>query len=249
MRQSKQFRRRQLASRLRGSPKRRGLICGLTLSAALIGAGAAAHATTYNEGVSGDLSNVAGAPTLLGDLTLGSNAVIGSSVPSGAPIPNGHGALANQDNDFFTFTVPTGDVLSSVYLASDTSIASGDRFFLGLYPGASSPVDPTNPTPAGLLGYTLPGDAQIGTDLLPALAASDEMGFPPLSHHFSGSLGAGQYTVWVVDGDQPLNYDLNFVVASAPEPGAWLLMLTAIGLTGTLLRRRWRGTPEAVALS
>lgn len=237
---------RQVVSPLCGLSGLKTLFCGLALSAVLAGVGSAANATTYNEAARGDLSDLAGSPTDIGTLTIGNNFVVGSSVPSGDMIPNGHGALVNQDNDFFTFTVPTGHVLSNFNLGTDTSISPGDRFFLGIYPGNTSPVDPSNPTPIGLLGYALPGDPQIGTDLLPALAASNDPGFPSLPQHFSGSLGAGEYTVWVVDGDRPLGYDLNLVVASAaPEPGTWLLMLAAVGLTGVVLRqRRWRPTPS-----
>ena len=215
----------------------RALVGGLVVGAAL-GFGASANATTFNEVTQGDLSDSAGAPTNIGALTVGANTVVGLSIPSGAPIPNGHGALTNQDNDFFTFAVPTGDVLSQIDLGGDTSIEQGDRFFLGLYRGATSPVDPSNPTPAGLLGYALPGAPQIGTDILPALAASSDPGFPPLPTHFSGSLGAGEYTFWLVDGDSPVHYDLNLAVSPVPEPAMWMLMIVGVGLTGATLRRR-----------
>jgi hypothetical protein len=209
------------------------------LSAALLtGVGATAHATSYNETISGDLSDLPGQPTNIGTLTPGNNYVLGSSVPSGAPIPDGHGALAIQDNDFFTFTVPTGYALSQFDIVGDTSISSGDRFFLGIYPGSQTSVDPSNPTPDGLLGYTLPGTPQIGTDVLSALAASDEAGFPALSSHFSGDLEAGNYTVWLVDGDSPLHYDLDLGISAVPEPSMWMLMLAGVGLLGTALRRR-----------
>ena len=210
-----------------------GLVVGLAL-----GLGASANATNYSEATQGDLSNLAGAPTDIGNLTLGANHVAGASIPSGSMIPNGHGALTNQDNDFFTFTVPKGYVLSQFDLGSDTIINPGDRFFLGLYPGATSPVDPKNPSPIGLLGYALPGTPQIGTDLLPVLAASNDPGFPPLPQHFSGSLPAGKYKVWLVDGDTPVHYDLNLAVAPAPEPAMWTLMIAGIGLTGAMLRGR-----------
>ena len=164
----------------------------------------------------------------------------------GPQIPGGHGALENQDNDFFTFTVPVGDVLSHFDIVRDSSIVPGDRFFLGLYPGNTSPVDPSNPSPAGLLGYALPGTSAIGTDVLPALAASNDPGFPPLPTHFSGSLGAGQYTVWVVDGDSPVHYDIDLAVAAAPEPATWVLMIAGIGLTGAMLRRRRLGAVRAI---
>jgi hypothetical protein len=247
MRKTIPFLSRQAVTPRRRALRRGALVCGLMLSAALAAVGGAANATSYNEATQGDLSDYSGAPTNIGALTLGDNFIAGSSIPSGAPIPGGHGALTNQDNDFFTFTVPTGEVLSHFDLVADTSIVQGDRFFLGIYSGATSPVDPSNPTPAGLLGYTLPGAPQIGTDLLPALAASDEPGFPPLPDHFSGSLGAGAYTVWLVDGDSPLHYDVDLAVSSAPEPTTWLLMMTGVGLTGAMLRRRRLGTIQAIA--
>ncbi len=241
MRKSYQVRSRQLVTPRCGSSGLRALFCGFALSAALAGFGAPANATNYNEGTQGDLSDLSGAPTKIGALTLGDNFIVGSSIPSGTLIPGGHGALTNQDNDFFTFIVPTGDVLSNFNLQGDTSIVDGDRFFLGIYRGSTSPVDPSNPTPVGLLGYALPGTGQIGTDLLPILAASDDPGFPPLPQHFSGSLGAGAYTVWLVDGDSPISYDLNLVVSPAPEPGTWVLLVAGIGLTGAMLRQRRLG--------
>jgi hypothetical protein len=208
-----------------------------------VGGAETAKATTYNEVAQGDLSGQSNEPTNIGALETGSNYVIGDSIPSGSLIPDGHGALTNQDNDFFTFTVPKGDVLSAFDLVNDSTITSGDRFFLGIYDGATSPVDPSNPTPAGLLGYTLPGTTQIGKNLLPDLAASDEAGFPALTNHFSGDLGAGQYTVWLVDGDAPVHYDLDLGISAAPEPEMWLLMILGVGLTGATLRRR---SPRAV---
>jgi hypothetical protein len=215
----------------------RTLLCGV-LAGATLGLAANANATNYDEGVQGDLSDSAAAPTDLGALTLGDNLIVGSSIPSGSPIPGGHGALTVQDNDFFTFAISRGEVLSQFVLRGDSTIVSGDRFFLGIYAGTTSPVDPTNPSPAGLLGYTLPGAPQIGTDLLPALAASDEPGFPPLPTHFSGSLPAGNYTVWLVDGDSPVDYDLDLTVSPVPEPATWVVMMAGLGLTGAVLRRR-----------
>lgn len=208
------------------------------LSLALFAGASAANATNYNEGFQGDLSGLPGAPTNIGILTLGENYVVGSSIPSGDPIPDGHGALANQDNDFFTFTVAPRSELSAFDIVSDTSISAGDRFFLGIYSGATASVDPTNPTPAGLLGYTLPGTPQIGSDVLPDLAASNEPGFPPLPTHFKGALGAGAYTVWLVDGDRPVSYDLDLHVAAVPEPASWAMLLLGFGVIGTVVRRR-----------
>ncbi len=211
----------------------------------LAGASAAANATTYNEGTQGDLSGAPGAPTNIGVLSLGDNYVVGSTIPSG-PVIDSHGALANQDNEFFTFTVAAGSQLSAFDIVGDTSMVTGDRAFLGIYAGATASVDPTNPTPAGLLGYTLPGTPQIGTDVLPDLAASNEPGFPPLPVHFSAPLGAGTYTVWLVDADFPVSYDLDLHVGSVPEPATWSLMIGGFGLMGARLRRRSHRAIQAV---
>ncbi len=83
----------------------------------------------------------------------------------------------------------------------------------------------------------------------PVLAASDDPGFPSLPDPFSGSLGTGQYTVWLVDGDSPVHYDLDLVAAPAPEPepGTWMLMMAGVGLAGAMLRRRGPRTIQAIA--
>jgi hypothetical protein len=223
----------------------RRLVQITALSVALLaGLGATAHATVYSEGVSGDLSDSPSMPTDIGTLAPGDNTVTGSSIPSGTLIPNGHGALTIQDNDFFTFTIAAGQQLSYFNLGSDTTITSGDRFFLGIYPTGSTSVDPSNPTPAGLLGYTLPGTPQIGQNILPDLAASDEAGFPALATHFPGVLGAGSYTVWLVDGDSPVHYDLDLGITAVPEPSLWMLMIAGLGMTGATLRRRAGREPQ-----
>jgi hypothetical protein len=238
---------RQPKTQHRGHLRPRALVSVLLLSAALTSLGARANATNYFESIQGDLSDFASTPTNIGSLTSGDNYLVGSSIPSGTPIPDGHGALTVQDNDFFTFTVPTGEVLSHFNIGPDTYIAKGDRFFLGIYTGDTAPVDPNSPTPAGLLGYTLPGMPQIGTDVLPALAASNEPGFPTLPNHFSGSLGAGQYTVWLVDGDSPVAYDLDLTVSAVPEPATWIMMIAGVGLMGVMLRRRRPQALQAIA--
>ena len=228
-----------MAARRRSFPLRT-LACGLAMGAVVAGLGAPAGATNYNEGAQGDLSNLPGSPTNIGALTLGDNFIVGSTIPTGDVIPDSHGARQYPDDEFFTFTVAPGEVLTQFNIVKDTSILTGDRFFLGIYSGATSPVNPANPTPAGLLGYTLPGPLQIGTDVLPALAASNTPGFPQLPHHFSGSLGPGAYTVWLVDGNQPVHYDLDLKISAAPEPETWVLMVASIGLVGAGLRTRRR---------
>ena len=226
----------------------------LALAAAIISLGSAAHATNYSEGpvVGGpdapyevdDLSDsgvvsptIPGSgPTYIGALTLGSNFITGASIPYGTPSPMGD---EYQDNDYASFTVPTGDVLSHLYLSGSTRIVPGDLFFVGIASGDSIKVTP--PSSAGLLGYTLVSTSMIGSDILPALGMSDPPGFsgPPFSGAttFSGALPSGTYSLWLLDGDRPVSYDLNLQVSAAPEPSIWLLMIAGIGGIGLILRR------------
>src|SRR5215204_1776085 len=88
-------------------PRRRAcwrLATGLA-SAALIVVAAPATAQGYNEGVSGDLSNTAAAPTPV-SFTTGSNLVIGTTGRATANDP--------IDADYFTFTLGANQVLDSI---------------------------------------------------------------------------------------------------------------------------------------
>lgn len=234
--------------------------------ASLVCIGSAAHATNYSEGPivgnSGhpdtdtpyevhDLSSMSSSPTNIGVLTMGANFITGATIPYGSVSNPMTGERSHQDNDYVTFTVPEGDLLSSLHLVAPdgstisndgTTILSGDRFFMGIASGAS--VNVTPPSSAGLLGYTLLTSGQIGSDILPALGASDPPGFsgPPFSGAttFTGPLGAGTYTIWMLDGDKPVHYRLDLQVSPAPEPDVWALMLLGTAGAGLALRRRHR---------
>ena len=247
------FKRIRIASK---KPSRSRRVPGVqfALAAAVAGLATTAQATNYNEGpvVGGpdapyevnDLSNsgvvnpeVPGSgPTYIGALTLGSNFITGASIPYGTPSPMGD---EYQDNDYASFTIPTGDVLSHLYLSDGTTIVPGDLFFVGIAKGNS--VNVTPPSSAGLLGYTLVASSMVGSDILPALGMSDPAGFsgPPFSGAttFSGALPSGTYSLWLLDGDSPVNYNLNLQVSATPEPSTWLLMIAGIGGIGLMLRR------------
>lgn len=166
-----------------------------TVAAALLAA-ASAKATTYDEAVSGDLSNDKTAPTAL-TLTPGSNSVIGTV--------NGF-APGTDPQDWVSFTIPAGFVMTSYvnakYVSSDDqgftgfqfgSSFSGDEFTAGSYAGyahygtaASNPDG--NPVPA----------STVGVDLLPLMANPS---FAPGATGFTPPLPAGIYTFLIQQGD------------------------------------------------
>ena len=232
---------------------RRGFAWRLLATAAAAAAMApAVHATNFTE--TSDFSNDPAHPTLLGALAPGSNLITGAittygstTYPDGTPVgPNGE--LTNQDMDYVTFTVPTGYALTQFVVSNGTTIMTSpriDRLFLGLASGSQVVVNPSFTSAAGLLGWTLVSQAQLGTDILPAIGASAPSMFPsvPGATTFAPPLGAGTYTLWLYDGDGAVTYSFNAVTAAVPEPGTWMLMMAGFGLIGAALRGR---RPRAV---
>ncbi len=209
-------------------------IAALSL-ALLAGASAAANATNYNEGADGDLSDLSGAPTKIGVLTLGENYIVGSTIPSGDPIPGGHGALANQDNDFFTFTVASGSQLSAFDILGDTSIewraiASSSESTQGDDSRRGSGQSDAG-RPPGL--YT-PGDAADWERRPPrSRRVRASRAFPRCATHFTGALGAGD--LHGVAGGRRLARCPTILICTsraAPEPATWSLMIGGSGLDG-----------------
>lgn len=220
----------------------------------------AAYAQNYPETT--DYSNDPAHPTDLGTLTPGSHLITGAintygstTYPDGTPVgPNGE--LTNQDMDYMTFTIPTGDALTQFIVSNGTTIETSpriDAIFLGLASGDQVNVDPSYSSAAGLLGWTLVRQANLGTDILPAIGASIPTNFPPIpgATTFTPPLGAGTYTLWLYDGDAGATYSFDAVVASVtgavPEPGTWMQMLVGFGLIGAALRVRRRGSDVRAA--
>ncbi len=227
-----------------------GFAGGLLAAIASITAMApAAHATDIIETT--DFSNNPASPsfsTAPVTLTAGSNFIVGAITTYGSTTyPNGmpvgpHGELTNQDMDYLTFTVPVGEAITQFIVSNGTTIMTAprvDSLFLGLASGNHVSVDPSFTSAAGLLGWTLVSEANLGQDILPAIGAATAPGFPvPGATTFQGPLGAGTYTLWLYDGDEAATYSFNAVVAAVPEMETWAMMIVGFGLIGASLRRR-----------
>ncbi|MGP1273234.1 MAG: hypothetical protein ACTS22_07860 [Phycisphaerales bacterium] len=191
----------------------RGVMTALAAGAAMC-AGAAGGQFSYDESVSGDLTDDRFAPFEL-------SAAPGSNVLSGT--------VVTGDRDYFRFTVPAGFELSALNLLDYDS--PDFAAFLGVQSGSSITVDPDNPDPADLLGYALYGPLEEGTDLLPTMGTA----FGAIG--FSGALPAGEYSFWNQQtGVDLTGYTLEFVITVVPAP-AGLGVLAAAGAIAGRRRR------------
>ncbi|MEO5494652.1 MAG: PEPxxWA-CTERM sorting domain-containing protein [Sphingomonas sp.] len=214
----------------------------LAMASAALLVAPAAQAQLYSEAVSGDLSNNRLAPTAIGTLGLGSNVIVGTSIPTG-PIVDDHGTHQFLDQDYLTFTVAAGQQLTGLTFLQGTTFVGSDRLLLGIAQGSSVNVDPNFAQGAtGLLGWTLVGSSLVGTNVLPALGLSAPPNFAaiPGATGFTGPLGAGTYSLWLQDGDQPVtySYSLQTALAPVPEPASWIMLLAGFGTMGYAMRRR-----------
>jgi hypothetical protein len=197
-------------------------------------AAAPAKATIYDEAVSGDLSNDKGAPTAL-TLTPGSNSVIGTV--------NGFPPGGSDPQDWVSFTIPTGFVMTSYinskYVSTDDqgftgfqfgSSFSGDEFLAPSYAGyAHFGTGATNPDGT-------PPLSTVGVDLLPLMANPT---FAPGATGFTPPLAAATYTFLIQQGDPATtSYEFDMTVRSVPESGSSLCLLGMGGLA--ILALRWR---------
>lgn len=169
----------------------------------MLAASACQAGIVWNELLEGDLSGDRFAPTSL-LVAAGSNELLG--VMAGAT----GGPGGTIDRDYFTITIPSGHVLSSIVLG--VYISPDFSAFLGIQPGTVFPDDPDAVIPSDLLGWTHFGPIEEGTDLLPMMGMNGQGFSPPLP--------PGVYSFWAQQTDDYTDYALNFVVEEVPTPGS-----------------------------
>ncbi|MEM9084062.1 MAG: hypothetical protein AAGB34_10745 [Planctomycetota bacterium] len=169
-------------------------VCGV-----LIAATSDAQQFGWDESGQGDLSNNRLEPSAFTLETNGSTTL--------------RGMVGDGDIDYFTFEVAEGSEWTSLVV---NAFSGGDQLaFFGLQSGPvfTEPNDITAINIGNLLGYTLygPGNGTVGTDIL------DDVGKGALSQGFSGSLAAGEYTVWLRQGGPEMSYEFTFVTIPSPS--------------------------------
>jgi len=186
---------------------RSALLLGLTLFAA---APAARAALTYNESVSGDLSNLGSAPTQL-VFSEGINRIIGTM-----------GGGSDADPDIFTFNIQPGQWLTSIYLGP---MNPQERSFYAIAAGRT--INMTDATTH--LGSYLTYD--IG-ELIDDLATGGT--------GFEIPLGAGTYTAWFQEVSTRVDYEFAYTVIPEPGTSAALCAAAALAGTVILRRKSAR---------
>lgn len=195
----------------------------LAAALALVAGGTAQAAVAWDESTNGDLSGDGLAPSFAA-FVAGGNQLFGTTGRTAGVV----------DRDYLHFTVPAGYALQSLGVLAGTTGLPGSGAFIGLQAGNQVTVSPDGFSAAGLLGWTLFGPDQIGTDLFDTMSnpAADSSGF-------AVPLPAGSYSLWVQEtGTGTANYALEFVVVEVPEAPTALAMLGGLALLAAALRRR-----------
>lgn len=187
----------------------------MTATAVMLSMSGAHAATVWDESANGDFSGNGLAPTSV-ILSAGHNDVLGTT---------GRGAQG-VDQDYFTFTVPTGAVVTGIFLLSNTFV-SGSSSFAGMEAGPQV----TTSDGSSLLGFVHYENSMIGQNMLSLLAPG------------SSGLTAGPYSLWVQELGGGVEYGFDFVmtVPAVPEPSTWAMMLLglcACGFIGQRLKRK-----------
>ncbi|MBU3682572.1 MAG: hypothetical protein FGM39_00855 [Phycisphaerales bacterium] len=167
-----------------------------------------------DEATAGDFSDDRLAPTAV-TLGSGANVIAGMFGISAAGL--------EHDLDYVRFTVPTGFMLTRMVVQD--AYVGGAFSFVGMQAGPVVTIPHTwDSVNSPLLGWAHFGTSSIGLDLLPTMAMS------PGSVGFTAPLGAGTYTLWMMelDGGEPYRYRFGLEVVAVPGPGAaWLAAVVA----------------------
>ena len=169
----------------------------------------------------GDFSDAPGSPTDIGVLELGNTDVFGTLIR----LPE---VFDDEGSDVFTFVVDAGQVLDSIELTS----LDGDGHFWGFDDGDTSDSGQANE----LWVARLISGTDVGTDLLgPVRPGSNFFG-----SGVPGTIGAGDYTVWVRETNEGVfgySMTLRTSAVSVPEPSS-LVLLSGVGAVAGLRRKR-----------
>ena len=182
-----------------------------------------ALAAGWNEAVDGDLSGDGLVPSAVA-LSAGPTTVTGTTGRASA------GGLI--DRDYFTIVVPAGHVLDSLILQEGVTVVGGGSF-IGLMAGPAFTVPPTTGSAAGLLGWTVYSDGNVGSNLLSAMSIG-ALG----SSGFDLPLAAGAYSFWVQDnGVGVATYSFEINVSAVPELPPAPALLGGLALLVALRRQ------------
>jgi hypothetical protein len=140
------------------------------------------------------------------------------------------------DRDYLRVTVPSGLRLTQIKLNAFTSAFDG-KAFIGVQAGAAVTVDPANPDPSLLFGYS-----HFGPDVQPLSPPYDylpSIGTGVGASGFTGALGPGQYSFWLqqTSAASPSTYQFDFVLEAStpvalPVPlPRWALLAQALVYT------------------
>ena len=165
----------------------------------------------YDESVSGDLSNDAASPTVIGTIT-DEILLVDGSVQSGS---------AGDTRDYFTITVPTGATLEAMRLVTYVDGTTGNDANTGyaMIDEGTSSVVPSTSTSSSLLG-----GSRLSRFYFPDSTVNMLVGFATGSQGgtgFSLPLGPGDYTINVQQTGPQLNVygiQLEFDGIEAPCP-------------------------------
>jgi hypothetical protein len=186
-----------------------------------------ARATSWDESVSGDLSNNRLSPTHL-TLTPGTNSITSTQVNANS---------STGDIDYYWLTVPAGSQLTGINVVSTTTPSLA---FIAVQRGTTFTEPNQGTNVANLLGYTHfgPANGTVGANILAALGAGAG------AIDFSPPLPAGDYTFWQQEtSTTPTTSTLSFGVSApavVPIPRAAVVLLAfALVMAGSrTLRRR-----------